>query len=105
MDGVTEHANKTMMQMLRQCVSLKQKDWVTKLPAIEFTMNLARLSTTGFTPFYLNYGRNPSPIIWKGEEVYPGVRQFTEKMKNTIMSMHDAIIALQIQQTVQANKK
>ena len=72
-DGATERANRTMTQMLRQCVSAKQKDWVTKLPAIEFVMNSARSSTTGFTPFYLNYGHNPSPMIWKGEEVYPGV--------------------------------
>ena len=105
MDGVTEHANKTMTQMLRQCVSLKQKDWVMKLLAIEFAMNVARLSTTGFTPFYLNYGCNPSSMIWKGEEVYPRVHQFTEKIKNVIMSMHDVIIASQIQQTIQVNKK
>ena len=91
--------------MLRQCVSLKQKDWVTKLPAIEFAMNSARSSTMGFTPFYLNYGRNPSPMSWKGKEVYPGVLQFAEKMKNAIMSAHDVIIASQIQQTIQANKK
>ena len=104
-DGATERANKTMTQMLRQCVSLKQKDWVTKLPAIEFAMNSARSSTTGFTPFFLNYGRNPSPMIWKGEEVYPGVRQFAEKMKNAIMSAHDTIIASRVQQTNQANRK
>ena len=55
-DGATERANRTMTQMLRQCVSTNQKDWVTKLPAIEFAMNSARSSTTGFTPFYLNYG-------------------------------------------------
>ena len=104
-DGTTERANKTMTQMLRQCVSPKQKDWAVKLPAIEFAMNSARSSTTGFTPFYLNYGRNPSPMIWKNEEVYPGVKQFTEDMKNAIMSAHDAIIASRIQHTVQANRK
>ena len=91
-DGTTERANQTMTQMLRQCVSPKQKDWAKKLPAIEFAMNSARSSTTGFTPFYLNYGRNPSPMIWKGEEVYPGVHQFAENMKDAIMSAHDAII-------------
>jgi transposase InsO family protein len=104
-DGATERANRTMTQMLRQCVGPKQKDWVTKLPAIEFAMNSARSSTTGFTPFYLNYGRNPSPMVWKGEEVYPGVRQFAENMKDAIMSAHDAIIASRVQHTVQANKK
>jgi len=104
-DGATERANRTMTQMLRQCVGSKQKDWAIKLPAIEFAMNSARSSTTGFTPFYLNYGRNPSPMIWKGEEVYPGVRQFAENMKDAIMSAHDAIIASRVQHTVQANRK
>ena len=102
-DGATERANRTMTQMLRQCVSLKQKDWVIKLPAIEFAMNSARSSTTGFTPFYLNYGRNPCPLAWRREEVYPGVRKFAEDMKDAIMSAHDAIIASRIQHTVQAN--
>jgi len=104
-DGATERANRTMTQKLRQCVNARQKDWVTKLPAIEFAMNSAQSSTTGFSPFYLNYGRNPSPMIWKGEEVYPGVRQFAENMKDAIMSAHDAIIAARVQQTVQANRK
>ena len=104
-DGATERANRTMTQMLRQCVNNKQDDWVMKLPAIEFAMNSARSSTTGFTPFYLNYGRNPSPMIWKGEEVYPGVKLFAENMKHAIMSAHDAIIDARVKHTVQANRK
>ena len=104
-DGTTEQANRTMTQMLRQCVSPKQKDWVTKLPMIKFAMNLARSSTTGFTPFYLNYGRNPSPMVWKGEEIYPGVHLFTENMKDAIMSTHNAIITSRIQQTTHVNQK
>ena len=94
-----------MTQMLHQCVSTNQKNWVMKLPAIEFAMNLARSSMTGFTPFYLNYGCNPSPMIWKGEEVYPGVKQFSKNMKDAIMSAHNVIIASRIQSTIQANKK
>jgi len=33
-DGSTERANRTVMQMLRQCINPKQTDWVAKLPAI-----------------------------------------------------------------------
>ena len=44
-------------------------------------------------------------MIWKGEEVYPGVRQFTENMKEAVMSAHNAIIASHMQHTVQANRK
>lgn len=40
-DGATERANRTMTQMLRQCVALDQKDWVSRLPAIEYAMHCA----------------------------------------------------------------
>ena len=44
-------------------------------------------------------------MIWDCEEVYPSVKQFAENMKDTIMSVHDAIIVSRVQHTVQANKK
>ena len=40
-DGATEHANRTVTQMLRQCINLDQRDWVIKLPAIQFGINSA----------------------------------------------------------------
>ena len=104
-DGATERANRTITQMIRQCVGPNQKDWVMKLPAVEFAINSARSSTTGFSPFQLNYGRNPSPMIWRGEDEFPGVRIFADRMKMAIMGAHDAIIASRVENTVQANKK
>jgi len=38
-DGITERANQTITQMLRQCVAPDQCNWAIKLPAIEFTIN------------------------------------------------------------------
>jgi hypothetical protein len=35
-DGVTERANKTVTQMIRQCIGKSQKDWVSTIPGIEF---------------------------------------------------------------------
>ena len=104
-DGATERANRTITQMIRQCVRPDQRDWVIKLPAIEFAMNSARSSTTGFSPFQLNYGRNPSPMIWRGQDEFPGVRKFVERTKLAIMSAHDSIIAARVTNTVQANRK
>ena len=104
-DGATERANRTITQMIRQCVRPDQKDWIMSLPAVEFAINSARSSTTGFSPFQLNYGRNPSSLIWKVEDEYPGVRQFAERMKLAIMSAHNAIIASCVENTVQANRK
>lgn len=63
-DGSTEQANCTVTQMLRQCIGPKQRDWVAKLPAIEFAINLARSESTGYAPFFLNTGRMPCTLIW-----------------------------------------
>jgi hypothetical protein len=63
-DGSTERANRTITQMLRQCVEPNQKDWVSKLPAIKFAINSARSESTGFAPFFLNSGRMPRSMLW-----------------------------------------
>jgi len=104
-DGATERANRTITQMLRQCVSPHQRDWAIKLPAIEFAINSARSSTTGYAPFYLNYGRLPPSMIWDAESKYPGVRVFAQLMKDAVMSAHDAIIAARVKQTSLANRR
>ncbi|KAF8836650.1 hypothetical protein BDN67DRAFT_910745 [Paxillus ammoniavirescens] len=44
--------NHTITQMLQQCVAPHQRDWVLKLPAIEFTINSACSESTGYAPFF-----------------------------------------------------
>lgn len=106
-DGSTERANRTVTQMLRQCISPKQKDWVSKLPGIEFAINLARSNSTGYAPFFLNSGRMPRSMIWEhaSNEEYPGVRAYAQKVKYAIMSAHDSILAARVKQTRDANRK
>lgn len=104
-DGATERANRTMTQMLRQCVSPDQKDWVKKLPAIEFAMNSASSSTTGYPPFVLNYGRMPKSMIWGQDTEYPGVKKFAQQMKDAILTAHDAILTARVKQTRLANSR
>ena len=55
----TKRMNRTITQMLRQCISLKQKDWIYKLLIIEYTINTVQLETTGYTLFFLNYKQMP----------------------------------------------
>lgn len=78
---------------------------MSKLPAIEFAINSAHSDTTGYTPFMLNYSYMPHLMIFKTDAKYPGVRAFTQKIKNTVMSAHDAIINVQVKQTYLANHK
>jgi len=106
-DGSTERANRTVTQMLRQCINDKQTDWVAKIPAIEFAINSARSESTGFAPFFLNAGRMPRSMIWDSAEKseFPSVRNFALNKKFAIMSTHDSIISARVKQTRDANCK
>ena len=106
-DGSTERANRTITQMLRQCIHTNQKDWVAKLPAIEFAINSARSESTGFAPFFLNSGRMPRSMIWDSpaSTEFPSVRNFALQKKLAIMSAHDSILSARVKQTRDANRK
>jgi hypothetical protein len=56
-DGQTENANKTLEIMLRSVVDFTQVDWDEHLAAAELAFNNSKNETTGFTPFYMMYGR------------------------------------------------
>lgn len=59
-DGQTERANRTLEQMLRSWVNVKQREWEDYLSTVEIAYNNSKQSSTGFSPFYLNYGQHPS---------------------------------------------
>ncbi|KAJ8174656.1 hypothetical protein LV157_008777 [Aspergillus fumigatus] len=56
----TDERGLTIEQYLRHYVNYQQDDWVTYLPMAQFAYNNAIHSTTGETPFFANYGYNPT---------------------------------------------
>ena len=58
-NGLTEKANATLMQSLSHYTSANKKDWDVNLPALLFGIRVAPSPTTGESPFYLLYGREP----------------------------------------------
>ena len=59
-DGQTERLNQMIEQYLRMYVNEEQNDWVEYLPMAQFAHNSAKSSTTGFSPFFANYGYEPT---------------------------------------------
>ena len=59
-NGQTERLNQTLEQYLRNYVGYLQDDWVTLLPTAQFAYNSAITEPTGYSPFYANYGFNPT---------------------------------------------
>ncbi|GBO18103.1 Transposon Ty3-I Gag-Pol polyprotein, partial [Araneus ventricosus] len=57
-NGLTERFNKTLADMLSMYTDVEQKNWDTVLPFVTFAYNSAKQNSTGFSPFFLIYGRN-----------------------------------------------
>lgn len=58
-DGQTERMNRTIGQVLRCYCAERPSSWHNHLAMVEFAMNSAVNSTTGFSPFKLMYGFEP----------------------------------------------
>ena len=105
MDGATERANRSIAQILCTVVSNDQRDWSDKCLMVEFAINSSVNTTTGYTPFELNYGYMP----WSGQHIstdtmFKGVKQFTQQAVWNLMDVHDTILEHRIEQMHYSNK-
>ena len=71
-DGQTERTNRTLEQILRAYVNIKQNDWDQRLAMAELSINNSVHASTGYTPFYLNNGYELSlPMDHALAGIYP----------------------------------
>ena len=56
-DGQVERMNRTIINMLRAIPENEKKKWKSHLPKLSFAYNSTVNKTTGFSPFYLMFGR------------------------------------------------
>jgi hypothetical protein len=105
MDGVTERANHLIGQLFRVAISLDQKDWVYKIPMMEFAINASISESTGFVPFELGGTYMPMMICQLPESnMAPlGMRTFAQQALQNVAAVHEAIIASRVFQWHYAN--
>lgn len=58
-NGLTERLNLTLANMISMYVSEDHTNWDTILPFVTYAYNTARQATTGYSPYYLLYAREP----------------------------------------------
>ena len=75
-DGQTECMNAIMEQYLRAHVSYLQDDWPTWLPLTEFATNNQASETTGASPFFGIYGRDP---VWQYDLTPPATNDADDR--------------------------
>ena len=81
-NGQAERMNALVEQYLRLYTNHRQSDWMEWLPIAEFVHNQNVSRGTGYSPFVLNYGHNPSIDIKANRKVNnDSTGKFVEEMK------------------------
>jgi hypothetical protein len=84
-DGQTERVNRVLEDMLRMYVAKSQDDWDEKLTCAEFAINNSDHDSTGFSPFFLNYGFHPRvPIGVLPAGNVPAASDFVQRMQRLV---------------------
>ena len=81
-DGQTERTNQELEQYLRLYTNFMQDDWSNWLSTAEFAYNNRVHSATGYSPFYLEYGRHPrTPLtVDKPSSSVPNTDEFISQL-------------------------
>ena len=58
-NGQCEHFNSTFLNMLGTLVPEQKKGWRSHVPALIHAYNCTKNTATGFSPYYLHFGREP----------------------------------------------
>lgn len=110
-DGSSERALRTIKEVLRARVSSSQDDWDIHLPLTEFAYNSAINASTGYTPFFLNYGytpSNPLDLLTSGLSERSitdrDAHSLAQQMATHLASARDNIAAAQARSAAQYNK-
>jgi len=106
-DGQTERTNQTLEQYLRMYTNKLQDNWVELLPTAQLAYNSTRSSTTGYSPYYANYGcepearRNPT----NAESISVGADDKARLMKELHSQLSQNIAQRNLTVAKSANKK
>ena len=91
-DGQVERLNRTLINMLKSLSGNAKKDWKSYLPKLAFAYNSTVHKSTGYSPFYLLFGRRsvlPIDLAFEEVEVGQGVDRLTHKQ--FVMEWHKAM--------------
>ena len=105
-DGLTERANRTVIQTLACILEDICGNWEDHLSAVEFALNNAVNASTGVSPFFMTLGRHPRlPVTFDPKSCnVPAVHDFLTRITSTLKQSEDSMLRTQIDQIAQMDK-
>ena len=108
-DGQTERANRTLEEMVRPFVDFDQRDWDEHLDVAELAINSSVQASTGFSPFYLNSGREVQvpldrAIAGLRPSPNPVATERIERLRRDLARARSNIAAAQVRQAKYADQ-
>ena len=105
-DGQTERMNRTLEEVLRAYISPDQSDWDKHLPLVEFAINNTVNSSTGTTPFLMEYGQSPlTPASAPLAKINPSAFKFVANWEHKVKQAKIMLKAAQNRQKVLFDRK
>ncbi|KAG2190801.1 hypothetical protein INT47_010410, partial [Mucor saturninus] len=108
-NGKCERLNGTIKQMIRKYTNGAIHRWDMFIPAAIWACRIRTHATTGFSPFFLTYGRNPvlpgdtmEPYIDKAVSEDP--RDFAEARAQELEKLDDARLAAELRLSLASDK-
>jgi hypothetical protein len=106
-DGQSERANRTLEEYLRHFINPRQDDWDEYLDLAEFAVNDSVNPATGYSPFYLAFGQNPSSPLDNavGDVLVPAAQSSLADMNDTLCHARAKLQEARVRMAAQANAR
>lgn len=93
-NGQVERFNRTLLQMLKTLTEREKANWKESLNKLTYAYNCTRSEVTGFSPFYLLFGRAPRlpiDVLFRltPETGTPDHQQYMKKLKNGMREAYE----------------
>ncbi len=94
-NGQVERFNRTLKTMLSKMIKDNQRDWDVQLPRALFAYRTSLHESTGFSPYYVNFGRSPTlPVdvmlgrLSSGEEEGRSIPQYVQEVRQSLKAAY-----------------
>jgi hypothetical protein len=107
-DGQSEKMNDLVEQILRIYTPYRAANWDKRLAAVEFAINNSVQHSTGYTPFFLNYGYHPDSVLdlvmGHSNDKNQSVTEWTEQLETDFAEAQKNLAEAQERQRQYFNK-